>query len=343
MTHRRSSRGGSLNEKDRRSRERGYYEEILGAEAFGGSGMIDIGIGNGGPKSEGKWYEGDHDRRRAFQDTGDLRGRELIPNDRRRYFASDWTTNSHSMRDREYALAKPPGTYRIAMLGTSYTVGQGVDDEADYESLLEVKLNEATGGDPPVEVLNFALSSYSALEAASLCEVKVPRFGCDAVFLISHGGIEPRVRRNFAERLAEGVDLQFDGLRQLAGECGIEPGMAESEIRSRLAPRGMDLVRWVYGQIAKSCRARGSVPVWVFVPRTDESFDAADIEEFRALAAAAGLETLVLPDPYAGRPLAEIIVHPTDEHPNELGHQLIAEALFAALKNAAPRLGLALK
>ena len=58
------------------------------------------------------------------------------------------STNRWGMRDREYAKAKPAGTYRVAMLGSSYEMGPGVPDGATYEAVLEDLLNDeisATG------------------------------------------------------------------------------------------------------------------------------------------------------------------------------------------------------
>ena len=49
--------------------------------------------------------------------------------------------NSQGLRGKEYAIAKPPGTYRILVLGDSMTFGWGVPVEETYPSRLEVALN----------------------------------------------------------------------------------------------------------------------------------------------------------------------------------------------------------
>jgi len=38
-----------------------------------------------------------------------------------------FTTNSRGLRDKEYSLEKPPNTFRVAVIGGSFTMGAGVD------------------------------------------------------------------------------------------------------------------------------------------------------------------------------------------------------------------------
>ena len=49
--------------------------------------------------------------------------------------ATPSSTNRWGMRDRDYAAAKPRGTLRIAMLGPSHVMGNGVADGETFEAL----------------------------------------------------------------------------------------------------------------------------------------------------------------------------------------------------------------
>jgi hypothetical protein len=71
--------------------------------------------------------------------------------------------NSQGMRsDREYAVPKPPGVFRIVGLGDSFTMGYEVDLEDTYLYQLENILRER--GVSNVEVLNLAVSGFGSAE-----------------------------------------------------------------------------------------------------------------------------------------------------------------------------------
>jgi hypothetical protein len=73
---------------------------------------------------------------------------------------SRYKINSLGMRDKERTLAKPPNTFRIAVIGCSMTEGKQVPLENTYCSVLEKQLNK-DGGAIKYEVLNFAVSAYT--------------------------------------------------------------------------------------------------------------------------------------------------------------------------------------
>lgn len=73
--------------------------------------------------------------------------------------------NSSGLRDREYTAEKPPGTYRIVMLGDSTTFGWGVAEEQTTAKILEGALNRV--GVPlysRVEVLNAGVGNYNTVQ-----------------------------------------------------------------------------------------------------------------------------------------------------------------------------------
>jgi hypothetical protein len=73
------------------------------------------------------------------------------------YFATRWRRskvrlNRLGFREREFDFAKPPGVYRIAVIGDSFTFGQGIDEEARFSNLIRQRLNDWKGA---YDVLNF--------------------------------------------------------------------------------------------------------------------------------------------------------------------------------------------
>ncbi len=73
-------------------------------------------------------------------------------------------TNSCGMREPERTLVKPFGTYRIAILGDSFTFGWGVRQEETFAQRLEDNLNRISKGNPKFEVLNFGVPGYSTFQ-----------------------------------------------------------------------------------------------------------------------------------------------------------------------------------
>ena len=70
--------------------------------------------------------------------------------------------NSLGFRDKEYSQEKPDNTYRILMVGDSFTEGQGVEAEDTFSKLLEKSLGEKIQG-KKIEVINTGTLSYSSL------------------------------------------------------------------------------------------------------------------------------------------------------------------------------------
>ena len=66
---------------------------------------------------------------------------ELRPNIDTIYKGIAFKTNSAGLRDDEYTLEKPTGTFRIVVLGSSWTMGSGVANADTWHSQLEAKLN----------------------------------------------------------------------------------------------------------------------------------------------------------------------------------------------------------
>lgn len=85
---------------------------------------------------------------------------ELKPNYAGHFKLTKFTTNAHGLRaNRDFDFHKPAGTYRVAVIGDSFTMPSGVPIEDAYHSVLERKLNESSAGH--FEFLNFGVGGYS--------------------------------------------------------------------------------------------------------------------------------------------------------------------------------------
>ena len=71
--------------------------------------------------------------------------------------------NSMGYRDREYAQSKPPGVYRIVMLGDSTTFGWGVPVDQTTAKILERQLNQESA-DHHFEVINAGVGNYNTVQ-----------------------------------------------------------------------------------------------------------------------------------------------------------------------------------
>ncbi len=100
---------------------------------------------------------------------------EVAPSGHFNYYRKTVTTNRWGMRDREYPIAKPPGTFRIGLFGESHTFGNGVEDNEVYKRLAEDRVNQM-GLAPPagehVEIMNFSTAGYGPISKFASLEKK---------------------------------------------------------------------------------------------------------------------------------------------------------------------------
>jgi hypothetical protein len=92
--------------------------------------------------------------------------------------------NSAGLHDREHPLAKPPGTFRIAVVGDSYTEARQVAQSQNYSSVMEKELAScATLKGRRAEVINFGVDSYSTAQELITLRDHVWQYHPDLVIL----------------------------------------------------------------------------------------------------------------------------------------------------------------
>ena len=85
------------------------------------------------------------------------------------------------------------------------------------------------------------------------------------------------------------------------------------------------------GILASQARAQGMVPVWIFLPQVRQGTWQDATAGAVQIAREAGFVVINMEDVYDGQDIEEIRLAEWDEHPNSLGHRLVAERLYTEL------------
>ena len=313
----------SLNQQDKENAEQGYYEQLLEDPTKNNPWEVRI---NSEAKRENV--------QSIIIPVNNILQRKFKPNSTAKEEEFTLTTNSWGMRDKEYSLNKSKGTYRIALLGGSYEMGSGVNDGKNFESLLEIYLNESlikNDSIERIEILNFSLGGYHLPQQVFLMQNEVVKFNPDVVIYVAHSEDERRLNGFLASSIQNGVPLSFPYLTHIREKSGAEQSLSRNEIKDRLIPYSDSLFIWGYRSIAENCKLRNITPVWMYLPATADIVVPAERSHQQQIAKDAGFRTIIIEDPYRDVNLLEIQLSDSDSHPNEKGHALIASKILSAL------------
>jgi hypothetical protein len=133
-------------------------------------------------------------------------------------------TNSGGWNDREWPLRKPPGAFRVAVLGDSYVEALQVEQAANFVSLAENLLNR--DGTRRFELMNFGRSGFTQTEEWLVLKNEIVKFAPDLVALFYYApndiaDVDPRTAtdrlRPFPVKVgADDVVLDMDFASQTA-------------------------------------------------------------------------------------------------------------------------------
>ncbi len=90
--------------------------------------------------------------------------------------------NSEELRDRDFAVPKPPGTYRVLVLGDSFTWGVGLDLEETIPKQLEAALGASSA--TSVEVINAAVPGMNTVDELEMLKQRGMRYDPDMILLV---------------------------------------------------------------------------------------------------------------------------------------------------------------
>ncbi len=107
---------------------------------------------------------------------------EFRPNLESHFKLVPLNTNSQGLRDNEYSIAKPDRTFRVAVIGDSFTIPAGVRIEEAYHTRLETRLNQERS-DVSYEFINFGLGGYSLRQYLGVLKHKAMSYDPDLILI----------------------------------------------------------------------------------------------------------------------------------------------------------------
>jgi lysophospholipase L1-like esterase len=166
--------------------------------------------------------------------------------------------NSDGMRDREHAVPKPAGTFRVAVLGDSMAEAMQVPRERNFSAVLEQRLKgcPALNGKQP-EALNFGVSGYGTAQELIMLRERVWKYEPDLIVLAMFPGND--IRNNSAALNREPAVPYYslrEGRLELEYPAGLAPEGGLRRVRDVLVEHSR-LLQTIY-QIRKNRRTRGA-------------------------------------------------------------------------------------
>ncbi|MHC4135662.1 MAG: SGNH/GDSL hydrolase family protein [Planctomycetota bacterium] len=233
-------------------------------------------------------------------------------------------TNSAGFRDDEFVMPKPEGTYRIAVVGDSVTVGWEVAREHTYPQLMEAMLKDAG---KRVDVMNLGVTGYNSIQEVEMLRVKGLAFAPDLAIvgyvlndnLVKGQGPSGAFDKSFS-RLLDRAKIGVRRLSHILGES-----VAEEAFRELAA-------------IARKTNIAVLVVIFPTLEHDSEYPHHARHNEITELCGRHGFDVLDLLPAFREAGFRNLRIAEHDElHPNERGHRLAAREIVAHLRANPPK------
>jgi lysophospholipase L1-like esterase len=246
--------------------------------------------------------------------------------------------NRWGFRGPDWQRTKTPGRSRVAVLGDSFTFGEGVKVEDTFCARLPALLEPGIGRE--VEVLNLGTSAWTTTDEIHYLEQQGLEFEPDLVVVVyvlndadTAGGLNlwENFRRKYepaALRHSHFASWVFARIgRRVIGRWYVDHLVEKALAADDRWKRSFELL--ATGQ--RLAQARGAdfvVAIFPFMYELNDRHPMAPVHRMIAdHCIRSGIPVVDLLDAFRGQDYPALWVHPSDQHPNEIGHRIAAEAL----------------
>ena len=246
--------------------------------------------------------------------------------------------NSDGLRDRDFSLEKPPGVYRIMMLGDSTTFGWGVREENTAAKFLERKLNEnPLPGYKSVEVMNAGVGNYDTVQEVTYYETIGWKYHPDLVvlvFFINDPESVPVEHKGFLIDRSYLIAFATNRIDGLLRHAGVRPDWKAyyASLYDDDKP-GFQACKQALVSLANSTRSHDAKLLVAILPElhviNGETYPfKAQHQKIKDIVAARNVPVIELIDGLKDHgPEETLWVTPVDDHPNAKSNDLISNQL----------------
>jgi len=267
---------------------------------------------------------------------------ELAPDSRKVLAGVPVITNSFGMRDAEPMDESAGPVARIAVLGDSFTFGDGVPAGQAYPSVLERLLGERHPEAVRFDVLNFGVEGYSTRDEALVLRHKALRWKPTHVvvgYVLNDPDVDPLqpLARHFQKRAWWQWSHVLRLIAMTRRNAAIRWYGSGDYVRALHAdPRTWGTVEAGFADMKSASAGCDGVIVAIFplIPRTGwDGYAYAELhDQVCRLARSDGFHVVDLLETWRQTPPHELIVSESNRHPNALAHEMAAEAIRALLE-----------
>jgi lysophospholipase L1-like esterase len=248
--------------------------------------------------------------------------------------------NNYGFRGPDYPIKKPRGVQRIVLIGDSFAFGEGVRFEQTLGERLERLLNERGGDAAPVEILNLGVGGAGTLSELSFLRHRGIALEPDLVlwlYVLNDAGaaqldlwenFTKQYERRWIRRSFLASYLYARVGRQILGRKYIDELVGQSKGQRKKWKRSMKRLGKAH-DVARAAGAEFLVAIFPFMYRLDDGYPFRDFHDVVSIYCRNNdIDVLDLLPAFIGQTDTDLWVHPSDQHPNEIGHQIAAEALY---------------
>ncbi len=264
---------------------------------------------------------------------------EFRPNLESHFKLVPLNTNSQGLRDNEYSIAKPDRTFRVAVIGDSFTIPAGVRIEEAYHTRLETRLNRERS-DVSYEFINFGLGGYSLRQYLGVLKHKAMSYDPDLILIGFCAAndheipsekkfhrpyrVKPKTHPFFTHSFAlKQVVKQLSRYFEAREKARTKAAYSKEEVR---------YMSNMFSLITAIGRENDIPIVVVFLSHRHGEKRSRHAAELREIVRAHGLLFVDTTPAFEGTDFDDYTIYAIDKHPNGKANQVFADRIYAYLR-----------